>query len=98
MARGRTRRYPPYLEARNYKTLRERIDRLTTRHANMTEHLATEDDDSLDRYVLLDAQNWMPAPLRAGLLSWLARFHVIPRPNLAAFAAKQPRRTDWPVR
>lgn len=50
---------PPYLEARNYKTLRGRIDRLTIRHANMTEHLATEDDASLDRYVLLDAQDWM---------------------------------------
>lgn len=34
------------------------------------------------------AMHGLPAPLRAGLRGWLARFHVIPRPDLAAFAAE----------
>ena len=50
---------PPYLEAKHYETLRARIDRFTILHANMTEHLAAQPDASLDRYVLLDAQDWM---------------------------------------
>ena len=50
---------PPWLEARHYDTLRQRIDRLSVRHANFTEYLAAQPDASLDRYVLLDAQDWM---------------------------------------
>jgi len=50
---------PPYLEAGNYAALRERIDRLEVRHANLTEFLAAQPAQSLDRYVLLDAQDWM---------------------------------------
>lgn len=50
---------PPWLETQNYEALRERIGRVAIRHANMTEHLAGEADASLDRYILLDAQDWM---------------------------------------
>ncbi len=50
---------PPYLQAQHYDTLRERIDRLDIHHSSMTEHLAAEPDYSLDRYILLDAQDWM---------------------------------------
>ena len=50
---------PPYLQEANWETVRDRADRVTVRHANMTEHLATLPDASLDRYVLLDAQDWM---------------------------------------
>lgn len=50
---------PPWLEPANHPVLRERIDRLEIRHANMTDHLAAEPDACLDRYVLLDAQDWM---------------------------------------
>ena len=50
---------PPWLEQANYEDLRRRIDRLSIRHASMTEHLADEADASLDRYILLDAQDWM---------------------------------------
>ncbi len=50
---------PPYLEARHHAALKARIDRLEVLHANMTDHLAGQPDGSLDRYVLLDAQDWM---------------------------------------
>ncbi|MDE2619986.1 MAG: DUF3419 family protein [Sphingomonadales bacterium] len=50
---------PPYLERQNYELVRERAGRLNVVHANMTDHLAACPDHSLDRYVLLDAQDWM---------------------------------------
>jgi S-adenosylmethionine-diacylglycerol 3-amino-3-carboxypropyl transferase len=50
---------PPYLEAENFETLRANVSRVSVRHVNFTEHLAQSPDASLDRYVLLDAQDWM---------------------------------------
>jgi S-adenosylmethionine-diacylglycerol 3-amino-3-carboxypropyl transferase len=50
---------PPWLEAGNHGLVRERIGRLNVIHANMTDHLAAQADASLDRYILLDAQDWM---------------------------------------
>ncbi|HZU63720.1 MAG TPA: DUF3419 family protein [Novosphingobium sp.] len=50
---------PPYLQAQNYDALRERIDRIEVLHCNFTEYLASQRDASLDRYILLDAQDWM---------------------------------------
>ncbi len=50
---------PPYLQEANWQAVRDRADRVDVRHANLTEHLATLPAGSLDRYVLLDAQDWM---------------------------------------
>jgi S-adenosylmethionine-diacylglycerol 3-amino-3-carboxypropyl transferase len=50
---------PPYLQQANWDKVRERVDRVDVRHANLTEWLAGQPDASLDRYVLLDAQDWM---------------------------------------
>lgn len=50
---------PPWLEPGNFATLRQRIDRCEVRQASMTEYLQGEPAASLDRYVLLDAQDWM---------------------------------------
>ena len=50
---------PPYLQEANWHAVRARAERVTVRHANMTEHLVQQDAASLDRYVLLDAQDWM---------------------------------------
>ncbi|QHL91357.1 DUF3419 family protein [Sphingomonas changnyeongensis] len=50
---------PPYLQAANHALVVSRVDRVTVRHANFTDHLAEQPDASLDRYVLLDAQDWM---------------------------------------
>eukprot|EP01037_Dinobryon_pediforme_P004434 gene4434-4481_t len=57
--RGADAPLPPYLQEANWHAVRSRADRVTVRHANLTEHLATQDDGSIDRYVLLDAQDWM---------------------------------------
>jgi S-adenosylmethionine-diacylglycerol 3-amino-3-carboxypropyl transferase len=50
---------PPYLQAGNWDAVRARAERISVLHANFTEHLATLPAASRDRYVLLDAQDWM---------------------------------------
>jgi S-adenosylmethionine-diacylglycerol 3-amino-3-carboxypropyl transferase len=50
---------PPYLEARHFETLRAHADRVTVHQANFTDLLARKPAASVDRYVLLDAQDWM---------------------------------------
>ncbi len=57
--RGPDRPLPPYLEARNFETIRDRADRVEVCHVNFTEHLASQHNASHDRYILLDAQDWM---------------------------------------
>ncbi|MDI7863767.1 DUF3419 family protein [Rhizobiaceae bacterium n13] len=50
---------PTYLQAENYAAIRECADRVTVHHASFTELLAGRPAASADRYVLLDAQDWM---------------------------------------
>ena len=50
---------PPYLEAANYAEVRERADRVEIRHTNYADYLESMPAQSLDRYILLDAQDWM---------------------------------------
>lgn len=50
---------PPYLQRANWETMKERVDRLTPWHGNMTHFLEAQEPESHDRYVLLDAQDWM---------------------------------------
>lgn len=50
---------PPYLDEANYEMVRARAPRVSVNHANMTDWLATQPDASADRYILLDAQDWM---------------------------------------
>lgn len=50
---------PPYLKEENFPIVRARIGRLEVRQVNFIDHLAAQPDASLDRYVLLDAQDWM---------------------------------------
>jgi S-adenosylmethionine-diacylglycerol 3-amino-3-carboxypropyl transferase len=50
---------PPYLALANYQAIRDNLDRVHIHHANFTAMLAAKPDNSMDRYVLLDAQDWM---------------------------------------
>lgn len=50
---------PLYLEEASFAWLGERSRRIDIRHQNFGEFLASQDAGSLDRYVLLDAQDWM---------------------------------------
>ncbi len=57
--RGEGASVPPYLEEANYPLVAGRIDRVEMLHANFIEHLAGLPAASRDRYILLDAQDWM---------------------------------------
>src|SRR5262245_14653181 len=50
---------PPYLTRANFETVRGRAGRLTVVNASFTELLASKPDASVDRFILLDAQDWM---------------------------------------
>ena len=50
---------PAYLERANYETLKANVGRVAVHHVNFTELLAGKPASSVDRFVLLDAQDWM---------------------------------------
>lgn len=50
---------PPYLRREQFATVRARVDRVEVLNRSVTEYLAACPDASRDRYVLLDAQDWM---------------------------------------
>src|SRR3546814_2072522 len=53
------RAVPRYLRAEHHETLRRTVGRAEISQASITARLAEEPAASLDRYVLLDAQDWM---------------------------------------
>ena len=69
---------PPYLEPSSYDAIRTRAGRVSMRHANMTDMLAASDAGSFDRYVFLDAQDWMTDAQLAALWTEVTR---TARPN-----------------
>ena len=93
---------PPFLTAENYRVLRERADRITFRHGRLTEYLASRDRGSVNRFVLLDAQDWMTSAEVQGL--WNAIDHCADTTdsrlifrtagNLQSFTSKL---AQWPM-
>ena len=64
---------PPYLQEANYADIVARVDRVEVRHANFIEYLRSMPDSSLDRYVLLDAQDWMTDEILTDLWQQITR-------------------------
>jgi S-adenosylmethionine-diacylglycerol 3-amino-3-carboxypropyl transferase len=50
---------PIYLQRDYFDVIKSRVDRLDVHHTSYIDHLRTLPDHYLDRYVLLDAQDWM---------------------------------------
>lgn len=50
---------PPYLEKANFMAVKARANRVSIMKQNFIHFLATQPNESLDRFVLLDAQDWM---------------------------------------
>ncbi|MCO5730315.1 DUF3419 family protein [Rhizobium sp. SSA_523] len=50
---------PTYLKPEHYRSIRDNAARVTVHHATFTERLAQKAAGSVDRFVLLDAQDWM---------------------------------------
>jgi S-adenosylmethionine-diacylglycerol 3-amino-3-carboxypropyl transferase len=64
---------PPYLEEKFFQQMRENAVNLTVRNVSFTDHLASRPDLSADRYVLLDAQDWMTETDLTALWSEITR-------------------------
>jgi S-adenosylmethionine-diacylglycerol 3-amino-3-carboxypropyl transferase len=64
---------PPYLEAANFAAIQQRAARVDVRLVNLTEHLSGQPEQSVDRYVLLDAQDWMTDADLTALWSQITR-------------------------
>lgn len=58
---------PPYLKRENFDVIRARADRVAVLNRSLTEFLQEQPDKSVDRFVLLDAQDWMTASKLNGL-------------------------------
>lgn len=71
--KGVTMPLPPYLQAAHYAAVKARAGRVTMLHANMTDMLAAADAASFDRYVFLDAQDWMSDAQLAALWTEVTR-------------------------
>jgi S-adenosylmethionine-diacylglycerol 3-amino-3-carboxypropyl transferase len=50
---------PPYLQSANFETLKARAPRISVEQQSLITFLENQPAASLDRYVLLDAQDWM---------------------------------------
>ena len=50
---------PPYLEARNFETIRANCERVTVSNQSITEMLSSQANESKSVFILLDAQDWM---------------------------------------
>jgi len=50
---------PPYLEERHHAAVVDRVDRVEIAHVNFVDYLRSCPAASRDRYILLDAQDWM---------------------------------------
>ena len=64
---------PPYLRPSAWPALKARAHRLDVRRASITDYLRTRPAGSVDRFVLLDAQDWMNERQLRALWAEIAR-------------------------
>jgi S-adenosylmethionine-diacylglycerol 3-amino-3-carboxypropyl transferase len=64
---------PPYLEKAHFASIKSRAGRINVVHDNMIRFLSREPAASLDRYILLDAQDWMDDAALNALWSEITR-------------------------
>jgi S-adenosylmethionine-diacylglycerol 3-amino-3-carboxypropyl transferase len=67
------RAVPDYLREENYPKLRENVSRVETYITSLSDYLKTQEPGALNRFVLLDSQDWMPAAVIAQLWAEIAR-------------------------
>jgi len=67
------RALPDYLKRENYDLVRSLVDRVETHVAPLADQLRAEPPGSLNAFVLLDSQDWMPPPVIEELWSEIAR-------------------------
>jgi S-adenosylmethionine-diacylglycerol 3-amino-3-carboxypropyl transferase len=64
---------PAYLRGENYAILKARIGKVRVHHASLVDYLKSQPAQSLHRYVLLDAQDWMDQDQLAALWAEIDR-------------------------
>jgi len=64
---------PAYLRREVYEVIRTRTDRVEVHHASLIDFLKGQERASLDRFVLLDAQDWMTPDVLAALWTEIDR-------------------------
>jgi S-adenosylmethionine-diacylglycerol 3-amino-3-carboxypropyl transferase len=64
---------PPYLRKDIYDVIRARTDKIEVHHASMIDFLKSQPTQSLNRFVLLDAQDWMTPDMLAALWTQIDR-------------------------
>ena len=69
---------PDYLQACHYEKIREQLHKVETHEGSMIEYLKQQPAQSLDRFVFLDAQDWMSDDVLVALWQEVAR---VAKPN-----------------
>lgn len=64
---------PEYLKECNYELLKANLPRVETHINSLIDYLKLQPNDSLDRFVLLDSQDWMTSPVLIDLWREIAR-------------------------
>ena len=66
------RAVPEYLKAENYEILKSNVNRLKTKIGSITEEIKNSPKNSFNRFVFLDAQDWMNAEAMTDLWTAIA--------------------------
>jgi S-adenosylmethionine-diacylglycerol 3-amino-3-carboxypropyl transferase len=61
---------PEYLKEENYETLKKSAGKIRTKIGSITDEIKQQPKDAFNRFVFLDAQDWMNAEMMTEL--WLA--------------------------
>jgi S-adenosylmethionine-diacylglycerol 3-amino-3-carboxypropyl transferase len=69
----RRKAVPDYLKRENYDKIKSLVDRVETHVAPLADQLRTEKPGSLNGFILLDSQDWMPPHVIAELWGEIAR-------------------------
>ncbi|WP_439622225.1 DUF3419 family protein [Shinella sp.] len=64
---------PPYLSRQNFEAIRSRASRISITNTSLTEFLAAKAPQTVDRFILLDAQDWMTDAQLNGLWTEITR-------------------------
>jgi S-adenosylmethionine-diacylglycerol 3-amino-3-carboxypropyl transferase len=64
---------PEYLKEENFQVLRDNLHRVSVTNTTLIEHMRSQPDKSLDRFVFLDSQDWMKPEQIAEMWAEIAR-------------------------
>lgn len=75
---AKRRALPDYLKAENYHLIKEQLPKVETQFGSIVDYLKTQPQQSYDRFVFLDAQDWMSDAVLVELWTEILR---VSKPN-----------------